>query len=122
MTTEEGNKLIANFCMVERLEDNKYCFFLPDHVLKFASPLKWLDISEMKFHLLWEWLMPVVEKIESIKDSDDYEVDIFGNCCDIGGKIEVVGKTKIEATWKAVTQFIQWYNFEKNGKTNTTGS
>lgn len=60
--------------------------------------------------ITWNDLMPVVEFIEAIKNSDDYEIDIFGNCCDIGGKIEKVGKTKIEATWLAVVEFIKGYN------------
>lgn len=70
---------------------------------------KHIDIN-LGYNSEWQMLMPVVEKIESIANSDYYEVDIFGHCCDIGGKIETTGITKIDAVFKAVVQFIQWHN------------
>ena len=52
----------------------------------------------------WEWIMEVVEKIESF-GGDENEFDIFGNCVQLGDK-EFIGKTKIEATYKAVCWWI----------------
>jgi hypothetical protein len=65
-----------------------------------------------KFNEDWNLLMHVVEKIEAIENSDDYEIDIFGNCCEIGTKDEhsTVGKTKKEAVWLAIVSFIKFYN------------
>lgn len=98
MSTTEGNQLIANFIGI--LTDG-------DRTSKhFGSKL-------LQYHSSWDWLMPVVEKIEAIEDSDNYEVDIFGNCCQIGISENAIGETKIEATWNAVILFIQWYNQNK---------
>lgn len=95
---DEGNKIIAEF-----MNEQDGVFVGLDE--KFND-----RFESIPYHASWNWLMPVVEKIEGIKNSDDYEVDIFSNCCDIGGKFEATGKTKIEATWRACIQFIQWYN------------
>jgi hypothetical protein len=107
----EGNKLIAEF-MGFRVFDKRY----PRNHGIGAPEAEWRDciVQKTKYHSSWDWLMPVVEKIEGLENSDDYEVDIFSNCCDIGGIIEAVGKTKIDATYKAITQFIQWYNTQNS--------
>ena len=65
----------------------------------------------------WDWLMPVVEKIETL-----------GYFCMInkwtsvytgsdGERIQVTtveGKSKIKNTYKAVVEFIKWYNQQKS--------
>ena len=97
----------------------KPCGFIP----KFSLP------DEMKFHESWDWLMEVVEKIESLENKR------FGVCIDVldtmimdykvgpdqGERIVVQtdiypdnGDTKISITHKAVYQFIQWLNQNKN--------
>lgn len=65
--------------------------------------------ESFKFHYSWDWLMPVVEKIESM----GYEVEIEGKFCFItepnngslisGGESE----SKILAVHEAVYQFIK---------------
>lgn len=56
----------------------------------------------------WEWLMPVVEKIESL----DYEVDVYKHACEINTEdmIRFEASSKIEACYKAVVEFIKWHN------------
>ena len=75
-------------------------------------------IKDLKYHLDWNWLMEVVEKIESL----GYKVDIskWGNSqyCGIylNGK-KISGNetnTKIEAVYNASLEFIKWYNENKN--------
>lgn len=116
MTQEEileGNKLIAEFmgcygsihyCGNEEI----YAYGFKDtHITE-----RWIESkfnNRTPYHESWDWLMPVVEKIESLKNSDDYEIDIFGNCCDIGGRFEAVGETKIAAVYIAVIEFIKWH-------------
>lgn len=78
------------------------------------------------YHSNWNNLMLVVEKIEepgnfpdlSIKEGVDVKI-FYRNCkieySDDDNEYDLSpngekGKTKIEAVWKAVVKFIQWYN------------
>lgn len=58
-------------------------------------------------------LMPVVEKIEAI-DNDDLIIEIRFRLCHIEydefGIRNFVGETKIQSVYKAVVEFIKWYN------------
>ena len=97
----EGNKLIAEF----EGRINELC-----HHINTSSPYDY-DKS-------WDWLMPVVERIDSRTPYDPC-VTIEYNWCSIkmlngGFNIEVVGNSRIEATYKAVVEFIKWYNKNKN--------
>lgn len=83
------------------------------------------EINRMKYHLMWDWLMPVVEKIESIwhKDHGYFGVYISSNSCTIQGTnfrpdasivepvyySNIVLETKIESTYQCVIKFIEWY-------------
>lgn len=66
------------------------------------------------YHTSWDWLMPVVEKIEGI---GNYGVEISHFSCNIYElsldqsdlNIEANFNSKIEAVWQAVIQFITWY-------------
>jgi hypothetical protein len=133
MTTEEGNKLIAEFMGWEsgRFEN------LPNKLHKIDDgELCGISIDQLEYHTSWDWLMPVVEKIgqhhypdfwgKQGKPSDANEWDdtayprTFGMRDDEGNYVVrinastlVRGKTLIEATWLAVVDFIQWYNTQK---------
>lgn len=117
----EGNKLIAEF-----------------RGLREESPGRWYDptqiphprFRELKYHSSWDWLMPVVEKIEdSHKLSEGYgfSVMIDNWNCEIQNLIsgEIISSfnpsshpihSKIEAAWLAVVEFIKWYNQNKKEK------
>jgi hypothetical protein len=89
------------------------------------------------YHTSWDWLMPVVEKIESMynyeKDKPFFTVDVFeikwtrrypdrecrvfiSICTNSDGfnstwhYIRTQSKSKIEAVWLAVVDFIKWFN------------
>ncbi len=71
-------------------------------------------ISGMNFNSSWDWLMPVVEKIESL----GHGVTIYRKGCHINdiGVSSINGFThsnKLEQTYKAVVEFIKWYNQTK---------
>jgi hypothetical protein len=72
-------------------------------------PLAFLKLEDMKFHLAWKWLMPVVIKIE---DDLGYTVAISANTCrvmvDEDTEFEAEADTKMEAVWKAVVAFLDW--------------
>lgn len=110
MNTLEGNKLIAEFMKI---------IFHDDKGEYYDWEGLYMDES-LRFHTSWDWLMQVVEKIESLETSDSqgfYSVEIDAD----GVKIyctspiddyiaEVRNSTKLEATYQAVLQFIEWYN------------
>jgi hypothetical protein len=102
----EGNKLIADY-MGEAI----------DVLGKFGQNWKKVigDISPIpSYHESWDWLMPVVSKIESdgydffmqplectIIDSEGYEVAI---------DTHMGISTNIEGIWNCVIKFIKWHN------------
>lgn len=125
----EGNKLIAEFMgwtIEPGMEEDKDPYYNWNKGFSLAL------LSDLLFHEKWDWLMPVVEKIEDLKikhphntdkrNNTQFKVIIFRTCCDIqnnndhfgGHIIEVTGKKdKITAIWIAITQFILWLNSQK---------
>lgn len=102
----EGNKLIADFMKWQHHENVSY----DNH-----------EMSQLKYYLSWDWLMPVIEKISKMpiigatEQSDTCYPRTFGmlqddtglpmfrfNCCCL-----YVGGTLIEAAWIAVVEFIK---------------
>ena len=74
-----------------------------------------VPIESMKYHTSWDWLIPVVEKIES---DERYDVDILqygtritDNQKEIVSNIaDISFDKKIEHTYDAVVEFINEYN------------
>lgn len=62
------------------------------------------DYEGLSFYNEWNDIIPVVIKIESL-GGDENEFDIFGNCVQLEDQ-EFVGKTKKEATLKAINWWI----------------
>lgn len=71
-------------------------------------PLAFLKLPDLKFHLSWKWLMPVVVKIEEEKG---HTVRIEKTSCsvivDSDNVHEATADTKIEAVWKAVVVYLE---------------
>jgi hypothetical protein len=103
MNTQENNKLIAEFMSVDYVDVDTYLE----------------DNKELQYHTSWDWLMPVVERIESFifDENNSYNVTIGStNYCIIqdsnGDRIEIIkdnGETKLETVYKAVVEFIKQY-------------
>ena len=137
----ETNKLIAEF-MGAKIKSKKfgytstssYGYWFEDFNISYDG----ISVSNLKFHKSWDWLIPVVEKIENLnlkeffykwneEEKTRYNfmsicVDISYNYCNIYVELEldppyeissVTLDSKIEAVYKAVVNFINWYN-EKN--------
>ena len=113
--TIENNKLIAEFMGRKgKVNNHLYWVNIPNS--------KWVSLEEMKFHSSWDWLMPVVEKIETFIFEDDeyYNFHILGGCSvyvisSHGNELIYSDKeqSKLECLWIAVVEFIKWYNNDK---------
>ncbi len=118
-TTEENNKLIAEFMGFKTgmtwLEDGEY---ETPH-----SQQKWVETGiscgwesvreffpdEMKFHTSWDWLMPVVEKCFTNQQFNaGSEEDVL-----IMKLNDAILTVNINEVHKAVVEFIKWYNENK---------
>ena len=95
----EENKLIAEFMGKEWHKSffKDVCIINPSNI-------------SYKFHTSWDWLMPVVEKIEQTNEGVTLVI-IEDERCHIdnqkGFEIDSVGHTKIEAVYNAVVKFIK---------------
>jgi len=94
---EKGNRIIDNFMFKKgrMIADDK----LPP------------------YHSSWDWLMPVVEKIESIFNDDYLTITIRDNKCTIENEQQTINiksshdsANKFTAIYSACLKFIQWYN------------
>jgi hypothetical protein len=109
----DENKLIAEFMnwSIEEWEgdkrlgdDDSDTFYIYDEEGNV------FDEEDLLFHESWDWLMPVVERIEQTNEGCTLVI-IEDERCYIdnqkGFKIDSVGHTKIEAVYNAVVNFIK---------------
>jgi hypothetical protein len=118
MKTIEGNKLIAGYVGDKTEFENEYSIPIKgDHALLYWD-------AELQFHNSWDWLMPVVEKINdtAIDEDSKYTVVIMDHrvWVKIEGPQEKTivdfdgyNTSFIESVWNAVVEFIEWYNTQK---------
>lgn len=139
------NKLIAEFmgweCRTRKsYEDNIKVLYKPDGSIFKYSGFGYLRNktpwdAPFQFHNSWDWLMPVVEKIESL----GYFTKIYSyatgaeieSCMDIMSynkdenykSLYLFGKftydeSKIIAIFNSVVEFIKWYNKKQKNDRN----
>lgn len=122
MNILENNKLIAEFmgCV---LKSYPTAMKSPFH----GRDVWWSDTSsngktrgfhcikgEEHYHDSWDWLMPVVEKIESLNPSGDrWIVQIEGISCriysiDISIEFEKCTSLKLNSTYRVIVEFLEW--------------
>lgn len=124
----KDNKLIAEFMGVV-FHDDENQFYNTDGL--------YIGL-ELEYHKSWDWLMPVLEKIESIEESYDREhlaIKIgysYDTSCSKNHNlndgtwsgymsllrnghtfITVIGNSRREAIYKTIVEFIKFYNNEK---------
>lgn len=105
-----GNMLIAEFMGAMVLgEDNSWYNNVPEYSHR-------IHIESIEYHISWDWLMPVVEKIEAL----GYNFEIRRSTVEISeyaqeGRVLMLehGSNKIGITYKMVIKFITWYNQNK---------
>ena len=138
---EENNKIIAEFMEIAfNVNEFQVDFNSSLYSKLLVSNMRYWDERDENFEINpysflyfdtdWNWLMEVVEKIESIKDSyhGRFGVYISSNSCTIQSTNfrpdkpipnpphyydNVVLNTKIESTYYSVLNFINFYNKQK---------
>jgi hypothetical protein len=113
MNTTENNKLIAEFMGFKR-KGNSHIILLKDGFVPFER-----NVGHLEFHTSWDWLMPVVQKIDEM----GYNVHISRISCKITPILEndnvitsfVCGNVdkKIKLVYDTVVEFTKWYNKEQ---------
>jgi len=124
MATEGSNKLIAKFMGYEyrqgvALGGSWSRFFKIGGVFEESFPYA-------KYHNSWSWLMPVVEKINLIKEINvEFTIDKYcsgwivwdkNNTGDLNMNQHYERDTSqplIDNTYKSVIEFIKWYNCQE---------
>lgn len=130
MNTLENNKLIAEFMGGYTIEgfENIVNFDETNNILSNEC----LNLKDLKFHSSWDWLMLVVEKIESLEinkgfidfhimpdaviitnQKDETDPLVIINLSEAKGSIQkltILFETKIQAVYEACIEFIKLYN------------
>jgi hypothetical protein len=108
MNTEENNKLIANFMGLNLYRSKWYKSTLATEKIICKE-------NELQYHSDWNWLMEVVDKIESL----DFNFNITSRDATVlknHGAIyqtliyRIDGTKKIKAVYNTCVEFIKWYN------------
>ena len=74
------------------------------------------QILALKYHCSWDWLIPVVEKIENMEECLYFILEsnttkiVTWDGFEFNYRVDGVFKTKILSVYKACTEFIKWYN------------
>lgn len=103
------NELIAAFMDIPTLEDYKGIMW---DFQRTGKQIYSIRSDELRYDTSWDWLMPVVEKIETEK----FSVMIIGKYTRIQRPHPYkefatdICDSKIQSAYKAVVEFIKWYN------------
>lgn len=111
------NELIAEFMGGKYDEMSHSWTGLPKKHGGYSTPVNWAwDSNDILYDTSWDWLMPVVEKINNTMHptlNERIDVIIYRRTCHINDMqqiiIETTGKDMLECTYKAVVQFIKWH-------------
>ena len=110
----EGNKLIAEFMGGKVIDE----IFICKELTKSHNErcLHHYNISQAKYHSSLDWLIPVIEKIESIGFRWEIGMSLKNpyHYCKIWSIGTIEGISPINAIYSAAIEFIKWYNQNKN--------
>lgn len=104
MNTLDNNKMIAEFMGLDYIKglDKFYnCGF---------------EVGKLNYHTSWDWLMPVVEKIEGLGytfEKNYQPIDRDWQCLIVKGNDilhQQFDRKSLNASYNLVVDFIKWYN------------
>ena len=120
MKTHKDNQLIAEFLGYRTFTARGYV------LIHYADDNVWPAI-DTHYHTSWDWLMPVVEKINSLTDEfgNHFQFQIGNGFVwvdpPVGSRIYFSGngidhrnEPMIQKVYNGVVEFINWYNWYKN--------
>ena len=118
--TTENNKIIAEFMIKQEPTENFCVGSIGQEVGVFTGiKTEYFKYEDLKFHSDWNWLMEVVEKIESISFGEDNFINVTIGCgfnCTIQDahgklfKLSTWEHTKIKTVYNTCLEFIKYYN------------
>lgn len=106
----EGNKLIAEFMGLSYCTKHQYEGWYKNSEYNHRI----CDFYRLKYNSSWDWLMPVVEKIEGTKQADI--IIHTKNLVQISYNKETktyFSGSLLQNTWLACAEFIKWHNQNK---------
>jgi len=111
-TTQQNNRLIAEF-MGAISPNNQYEMYgIIECIEDGINEQHFFEPKDMKFHTSWDWLMEVVERIESLH-GHRFDVEIRQASVRIYDSeamediLEIDGDSKIDTVYQACIEFIQ---------------
>lgn len=131
--TKTDNELIAEFMGFERIENDRW---MAHYIKGLLDPYfgSFRDVH-LRFNESWDWLMPVVEKIERLgyyttifKDEDGQQTAILHpvpsyqrdeNSMIVPNDPMRGNESKIDTTYSVVVEFIKWYNEQNHDSQNS---
>mgnify|MGYP003400855777 FL=1 len=114
MNTIKNNRLIAEFMGLAYCDRHMYEGWYKSSEFNYRI----CDDDGLQYHTSWDWIMPVVEKIESMNYTVTIRQGHVSICSNSyrkpyytgGDNVEI---NKIQAVYQAVVEFIEWYNKNK---------
>lgn len=124
-----NNRLIAVFMGWEENRSGYYPH--PQYELDYKGRAVQTTVGDYKsdkplyvYHQSWDWLMPVVEKIESLPEvdyikmySEHKRIYDFIICLKEDGTdptFEISTDSKMESVYTCVIEFVKWHNAQQN--------
>ena len=109
-TTTENNRLLAEFMEFQKTNIGWYDF---EETLNLPHTID-NTFDTLEFNTSWDWLMPVVEKIEELSSEQDEIVDYFQGDPDpsiwFSGYGKICMHADISKVYETLVEFINWYN------------
>jgi hypothetical protein len=106
MNTAENNKLIAEFMGLKPTPIRAGLYGLaksPWVAVTGENPEKVMEqfCKSTKYHDSWDWLMPVILKMNNTEEWEKFEISHLSIC---------LVSVDLEASYDEVIRFIKWYN------------
>lgn len=116
-STTENNCLIAEFMGFDVYDDELFGNTIRVFSVKtddtVERALKRHHVNQLKYTSSWDWLMPVVKRIHNLQPQA-FEVDLSAGPLSPLAELKIIDS--IEAVYKAVVEFIKWYNTQHENK------